>query len=90
MRVTGVGCWSADRVFKYDLSLAPGEMYALVDETRRRLADFPDSKVLVTLLCIKELLSVVDKNVRILSDLHACVARLSSLSSSGCSQHSHD
>ena len=42
---------ATDCVFKYDLSLAPGEMYALVEETRRRLADFPDSKVLPKLLC---------------------------------------
>ena len=35
-----------DRVLKYDLSLAPGEMYELVEDTRRQLADFPESKVL--------------------------------------------
>jgi hypothetical protein len=46
---------ATDRVFKYDLSLAPGEMYALVEETRRRLAKFPDSKVHVHLLCTREL-----------------------------------
>lgn len=36
---------AAARVFKYDLSLAPGEMYELVEETRRRLRDFPNSTV---------------------------------------------
>jgi hypothetical protein len=50
-------------VFKYDLSLAPGEMYALVEETRRRLAHFPDSKVLVlvNLLCTRGLQLTVAK-----------------------------
>lgn len=44
-RTQGLTLRPADRVFKYDLSLKPGEMYGLVEETRQRLVDFPSCTV---------------------------------------------
>lgn len=73
-------CWAADRVFKYDLSLAPGEMYALVKEARCRLADYPDSKVPSNAAPREMLLFVAMASI--LCEVHTCATQTSSWSPS--------